>query len=176
MEGVVLETERLVLRRLTLDDAGFIVGLLNEPSFLRFIGDRGVRNEEQARAYLRDGPLASYAQHGFGLYLAVRKEDGVPLGMCGLLRREALDDPDVGFALKPAYWSQGYAYEAARAVLDYGRDTLGLRHIVAIVAPDNEALRMSARKAQPAFRAHDSDGRGGPAPLRHSHLKRRGPL
>ena len=139
MEGVVLETGRLVLRRLTLEDASFIVGLLNEPSFLRFIGDRGVRNEEQARAYLRDGPLASYAQYGFGLYLVVRRDDLAPLGMCGLLRREALDDPDVGFALKPAYWSQGYAYEATRAVLDYGRDVLGLRRIVAIVAPDNEA-------------------------------------
>jgi RimJ/RimL family protein N-acetyltransferase len=138
-EGVVLETERLMLRRLTLRDAAFIRGLLNEPSFLRYIGDRGVRNDEQARAYLRDGPLASYEKNGYGLWLVVRKEDGAPLGLCGLLRRDALDAPDVGFALKPAYWRQGYAREAARAVLDYGRNTLGLHRIVAIVQPVNEA-------------------------------------
>jgi [ribosomal protein S5]-alanine N-acetyltransferase len=138
-EGVVLETERLMLRRLTLRDAAFIRGLLNEPSFLRYIGDRGVRNDEQARAYLRDGPLASYEKNGYGLWLVVRKEDGAPLGLCGLLRRDALDAPDVGFALKPSYWRQGYAREAARAVLDYGRNTLGLHRIVAIVQPVNEA-------------------------------------
>jgi RimJ/RimL family protein N-acetyltransferase len=138
-EGVVLETERLMLRRLTLRDAAFIRGLLNEPSFLRYICDRGVRNDEQARAYLRDGPLASYEKNGYGLWLVVRKEDGAPLGLCGLLRRDALDAPDVGFALKPAYWRQGYAREAARAVLDYGRNTLGLHRIVAIVQPVNEA-------------------------------------
>lgn len=137
--GVVLETDRIVLRRLALADAPFVVGLLNEPSFLRYIGDRGVRNDEQARAYLRDGPLASYEKNGYGLWLVVRRAEGAPLGLCGLLRRDGLDAPDVGFALKPAYWRQGYAFEAARAVLDYGRGRLGLPRIVAIVQPDNAA-------------------------------------
>ncbi len=133
----VLETERLALRRLTEEDAGFILDLLNEPSFLQFIGDRGVRGVEAAREYLRNGPLASYERHGFGLFLTVLKAGGVPIGFCGLLRRDGLDDVDVGYALLPRYWSQGYASEAAAAVLAYGRETLGLQRIVAITATDN---------------------------------------
>jgi [ribosomal protein S5]-alanine N-acetyltransferase len=133
----VIETSRLQLCRFMLDDAPFILALLNEPSFLQYIGDRGVRTLDDARQYLNTGPLASYAQHGYGLYLAVRREDSVPIGMCGLLRRGSLDAPDLGYAFLPAYWSQGYATEAAAATLDYGRRTLGLGRIVAITAPEN---------------------------------------
>jgi RimJ/RimL family protein N-acetyltransferase len=173
----VLETARLALRRLTPADAAFIVGLLNDPSFVRFIGDRGVRTEDDARAYLREGPLRSYEGNGFGLYLVERKPDGVPLGICGLLKREALGDVDVGFALLPAYRAQGYAAEAARAVLDYGRDALGLRRIVAVVTPGNEAsirllerlglgyeraVRMPGEDADVLLFA--TDARPGPAP------------
>lgn len=138
---IVLETRRLVLRRLNLNDAAFIVELLNEPSFLRFIGDRGVRNEQGARRYLKEGPLASYDRFGFGLYLAFLRETGDAIGMCGLLKRDTLPDVDVGFAYLPAYWGKGYAREAAAATLEHGRRKFGLRRIVAITSPDNEASR-----------------------------------
>ena len=134
---IVLETERLQLCHLALADAPFILTLLNEPSFLRYIGDRGVRSLLDARRYLETGPIASYAHNGFGLWLAVRKADGAALGLCGLLRRPTLDAPDLGYAFLPAYWSQGYASEAAAAALDYGQRGLGLGRIVAIVAPEN---------------------------------------
>src|SRR5580693_8807982 len=120
----VLETERLVLRRMTEADAAFILGLLNEPSFLHFIGDRHVHTLDAAREYIVSGPMASYARHGFGLYLTLRKEDDVPIGICGLLKRDTLDDVDIGFALVPAFWSQGYASEAAGAMFAFGIDVL----------------------------------------------------
>ena len=133
----VVETDRLVLRRLTTDDAEFILELLNEPSFLQYIGDKGVRTLDDARRYLLTGPMDSYERHGFGLYLTALKESGVPIGMCGLLKRETLDDVDIGFAFLPKYWLKGYAFESASAVMDYSRDTLGLERIVAVTAPDN---------------------------------------
>ena len=135
----VVETERLTLRRLETGDAEFILALLNDPSFLRFIGDKGVRTVDDARDYILNGPVASYERFGFGLYLTERKDDGVPIGICGLLKREALKDVDVGFALLPQFWSKGYAFESASAVMDYGRNVLGLTRIVAITSPDNEA-------------------------------------
>lgn len=135
----ILETRRLTLRLMVADDAPFILGLLNEPSFLRFIGDRGVRTLDDARAYIEKGPAASYARYGFGLWLAQLRDDGTPIGMCGLLKRDTLEDVDIGFALLPAYWGKGLAYEAAAAVMDYGRHVLGIPRIVAIVSPDNIA-------------------------------------
>ena len=135
----VLETERLVLRRLSAADAEFILELLNQPSFLQYIGDKGVRNTEDAVRYIQTGPQASYERFGFGLYLVELKDSEVPIGMCGLLKRETLPDVDVGFAFLPAYWSQGYAFEAAAAVMNYGRAALGLRRIVAITTLDNAA-------------------------------------
>ncbi len=133
----ILETERLRLRRLSLDDAAFILELLNEPSFLHFVGDKGVRTLDDARDYILTGPMASYERHGFGLYLVERKEKGIPMGICGLLKRDALDDVDVGFAFCPAFWLQGYAFESASAVIAYGRRALGLNRIVAVTQSDN---------------------------------------
>jgi RimJ/RimL family protein N-acetyltransferase len=135
----VLETPRLVLREFDLDDAEFVVQLLNEPSFLRFIGDKGVRTLADARDYLLKGPIESYRRFGVGLYLVSLREDGTPIGMCGLVKREGLADVDVGFALRSRYWSRGYAVEAAAAVLDYAKRTLNLGRIVAIVNPGNHA-------------------------------------
>jgi RimJ/RimL family protein N-acetyltransferase len=135
----VLESERLVLREFHLDDAEFILQLLNETAFLRFIGDKGVRTLADARDYLLKGPMESYRHFGFGLYLTSLREDGAPIGMCGLVKREGLADVDVGFALRSRYWSRGYAVEAAVAVLDYGKVTLNLGRIVAIAHPDNHA-------------------------------------
>ena len=135
----VLESERLALREFDLDDADFVLELLNEPAFVRFIGDKGVRTRADAREYLQKGPLDSYRRFGFGLYLASLRANGTPIGMCGLVKREGLADVDVGFALRSRYWSRGYAMEAAAAVLDYGRRTLNLARIVAIANPDNQA-------------------------------------
>ncbi len=134
---IVVETKRLALRRLSEDDAPFILRLVNEPSFLRYIGDKGVRTLDDARHYLRTGPLDSYERFGFGLLLVARKEDGAPIGICGLLKRDSLEDVDIGFAYLPEFWSKGYAVEAASTVMDYGLRTLGLSRIVAVTNPDN---------------------------------------
>ena len=134
----VVATDRLVLRRLSTDDAEFILELLNEPSFLRFIGDKGVRTLDDAREYILRGPVDSYERNGFGLYLTVLKEGGVPIGICGLLKRESLEDVDVGFAFLPRFWSRGFAFESASAVMAYGRSALGLKRIVAVTDPDND--------------------------------------
>lgn len=136
---LVLETERLLLRPFTTDDAPFVLTLLNEPSFLRFIGDKKVRNLEDARQYLRNGPIASYKRNGFGLLLVALRESETPIGMCGLLKREELPDPDIGFAFIPDYWGQGFAFEAAAAVTNDARERLKLTRILAIVNPDNDA-------------------------------------
>jgi [ribosomal protein S5]-alanine N-acetyltransferase len=120
------------------DHAPFIVELLNDPSFIRNIGDRHVRTLDGARAYIRKGPLASYERFGFGLWL-VELKDGAPIGMCGLLKRDVLEDVDIGFAYLPAYQSKGYGFEAARAVLDYARDVLQRPRVVAIVNAENTA-------------------------------------
>lgn len=133
----VLETNRLILRWLRPGDAEFLIRLLNEPSFLRYIGDRGVRNLADAHRYLLEGPLESYRQLGFGLYMVELKEGGVPSGLCGLLKREALADVDIGFAFLPQFWSQGYAFEAASAVMTHARLSLGLERVVAITSQDN---------------------------------------
>ncbi len=136
---IILETERLLLRKLDVTDAPFILRLLNEPSFLRFIGDKSVRTLENARQYLLNGPIASYETHGFGLYLVTLKANGESMGMCGLLKRDSLPDPDIGFAFVPEFWNQGYALEAASAVMDYAKDVLKLPRILAITDKDNDA-------------------------------------
>ena len=135
----MLETERLLLRRFSEDDAPFILTLLNEPSFLRYIGDKKVRTLADARQYIVNGPVASYERNGFGLLLVELKESHTPIGMCGLLKREELPDPDIGFAFVPAFWNKGLAFEAATAVLKDARERLGLERILAITSLDNEA-------------------------------------
>lgn len=127
------------MRLLCPDDAEFMRELLNEPSFLQHIGDRGVRTVEEARHYIRTGPMASYEQFDFGLYLVESKPGGEPMGICGLLKRKALKDVDLGFAFLPRFWSKGYAFESAAAVLAHARSVLGMKRIVAIVSPGNVA-------------------------------------
>jgi RimJ/RimL family protein N-acetyltransferase len=133
---VVLETPRLTVRRFTPADALFVLRLLNEPSFIRHIGDRGVRTVEQAATYLERGPIASYLHHGFGLYV-VELKDGTAIGTCGILKRDELADADIGYSLLPEYWSQGFAHEAAAAVVEYARTALCLDRLAAIVSPEN---------------------------------------
>lgn len=134
----ILDTERLILRQFTTDDALLILKLLNEPSFIQNIGDRQVRTIEDACSYLVNGPLASYSKNGFGLWLVVLKETAEPIGMCGLIKRDNLKDVDIGYALLPHFWSKGYAVEAAQAVKAYAKDVIGLKRIVAITDPANE--------------------------------------
>jgi [ribosomal protein S5]-alanine N-acetyltransferase len=133
---LVLRTQRLELRELVLEDAEFILRLLNERAFLRFIGDKGVRTLADAREYLSKGPIDSYRRYGFGLYLTSMRGGG-PIGMCGLVKRDSLPDVDVGFAFLEQYWSKGYAAESAAAVLAWAREHLRLSRIIAITAPDN---------------------------------------
>jgi len=133
-----LVTQRLVLRRFTADDAPFVLALLNDPDWVKYIGDNGVRTLDDARAYLREGPISMYARFGFGL-LAVDLKDGrQTIGMCGLIQRDGVADVDIGYAFLPAFRARGLAREAASAVLTLGHGALGIARIVAFTAPDNE--------------------------------------
>lgn len=136
-QPIAIETGRLLLSELSAQDAEFIRGLLNEPSFLRYIGDRGVRNADDARRYIREGPVAMYESHGFGLLRVGLKDGGTAIGICGVLKRDSLPEPDLGFSLLPAWWSQGFAFEAAEAVMRHARGDLHLGRILAIASPDN---------------------------------------
>jgi RimJ/RimL family protein N-acetyltransferase len=134
---LISETERLSINELTVQDAPFVLTLLNTPTWLRFIGDRGIKNLDEARNYLLNGPIASYKRLGFGLYLIKLKEGDIPVGMSGLIKRDGLDDVDVGFALHPDYTGKGYAFEATAAVMTYAREVLKLTTVLAITTEDN---------------------------------------
>ena len=140
----MIQTARLSLRELDFDDAEFILELLNEPGFIRNIGDKGVRTPADARNYILQGPMDSYARHGFGLYATCLRHGaldgapaGTPIGICGLVKRDGLNDPDVGFAFLSRYWSRGFAVESAAAVLAHAKKALNLLRIAAITSPDN---------------------------------------
>ena len=133
----ILETERLLLRQLSSEDGDFILELLNEPSFIRNIGDRGIRTIDGAISYILNGPVASYSKNGFGLYLVKSKETNESIGMCGLIKRDTLEDVDIGYAFLPRFWSKGYAVEAAQAIKEYAKNVIGLNRIVAITDPEN---------------------------------------
>jgi RimJ/RimL family protein N-acetyltransferase len=152
------ETPRLSLRRLHPDDAPFIVALLNQPSFLDNIGDRGVRDLDDAERYLRDGPMSMYQRSGFGLWHVSRRADGVAIGMCGLLKRDTLPQVDLGYALFPEFWGQGYAVEAAAATLQQGADEYGLRRVLAVVSQGNSAsIRVLEKLGMRFERLHAMD-------------------
>lgn len=134
---IIIETELLILKELTVEDAPFILSLLNEPSFILNIGDKGVRDIEGAEKYILNGPVDSYHKNGFGLYLVALKSTQEPIGISGLVKRPALDDADIGFAFLPAYWSKGYAVESAQGVMHYGKEILKLKRILGITSIDN---------------------------------------
>ncbi|MED2838401.1 GNAT family N-acetyltransferase [Bacillus wiedmannii] len=134
---IVLETERLVLRWLDIKDAPFILELVNDPAWIQFIGDKRIKNLDDAKKYILNGPVDMYNKMGFGLYLVERKEDFTPLGMCGLIKRDSLEDVDIGFAFLEKFRSKGYGFESASAVIDYGVQNLGMKRIVAITTIDN---------------------------------------
>lgn len=133
-----IRSERLTLRPFTLKDAEFILELVNEPSFIQNIRDVGVRTIADAEKYLENGPIASYERNGFGLLAVTLNDTGQPIGMCGLIKRDALDDVDIGYAFLPKYWSKGYAVESARAVMNYAKEVVKLKRVVAIVDPNND--------------------------------------
>jgi RimJ/RimL family protein N-acetyltransferase len=134
---VVLETERLTLRRMTPNDAPFMLATLNEPSFVQNVADRGVRTLEGAVDYIRTKIMPSYEQFGFGFYVVELKETGTPIGVCGIVKRETMDDVDIGYSLLDQYAGHGYAFEAASAVMEYGRRVHGLERIVGMTSPTN---------------------------------------
>lgn len=133
----IAETERLSLRHMTPGDAAFLCRLMNEPSWLQNIGDRGVRTVEDAERYIRNRIFDAYQRHGFGMYVVESKLHGQPIGTCGLVRRDTLPSADLGFALFPEFWGQGFAFEAASAVMTHARDVLQLPPLLAIVSPHN---------------------------------------
>lgn len=137
LSTIVLRTGRLQLRYMDEGDAAFMLDLLNQPSWLRFIGDRGVTTIAAARDYILAGPVDTVRRLGFGFYVVELAQTGCPIGMCGLAKRDFLDDADIGYALLPQYWGQGYAFEAASGVLAHAKDDIGLKRIVATVRPDN---------------------------------------
>lgn len=133
----ILETDRLKLRELTLDDTAFIIELVNSPGWIKYIGDRNIKTEEQAISYLENGPIKSYHDNGFGLLMVETKYGNRKIGMCGILKRDTLEHPDIGYALLPAFTGNGYAFEMAHAVLQYATVQLKLSTIFAITVPEN---------------------------------------
>jgi len=135
----ILETERLLLRPLTLDDSDFILELLNTEGWIKYIGDRNIKTNEQARNYLENGPLKSYQTNGFGLSLVQLKTSNKSIGMCGLIKRDYLDHVDIGFAFLPDYTGMGYAYEVAKRTIQYAINELQKENILAITLPENSS-------------------------------------
>lgn len=134
---MLIETERLLISKIGPEDADFIMQLLNTPSWIKYIGDRGIHSLDDARNYISSGPVKSYEQFGFGLYLVKLKASHTPIGMSGLLKREMLDSPDIGFAFMPDFTGQGYGLEAARAVLNYAEETFQIKRVLAITLLTN---------------------------------------
>lgn len=135
----MLETSRLTLHKMTLGDAGLMLAIWNDPAFVRFVGDRGIRAVEEAEDAMRHGILRLYEDYGYGPYRVSLKDSGDAIGICGLFRRDGLDDPDIGYATLPEYCGKGYASEAGRAVIEHARTALGLERVIAIISPENAA-------------------------------------
>lgn len=133
----IIETKRLTLREYTENDAPFIMRLLNEPAFIQNIGDRKIRTEEDAKSYITTRLVESYKKNGFGLFMVELKDNKTPIGMCGLVKRDPKEDPDIGFAFVPEFWNKGYAVESSLGVLDYAKNNLKLKRILGITIPSN---------------------------------------
>jgi RimJ/RimL family protein N-acetyltransferase len=131
------ESARLTFREATADDADFVLELLNEPNYIRFVADRGLRTRDDAARYIEEKFRPSYAERGFGFYVVELKSSGEAIGICGLAKRETMEDVDVGYSFLERFWGNGYAVEAASAVMDHARQVLGLRRVVGVTAPEN---------------------------------------
>lgn len=135
----MIETERLILREIVETDDAFVLDLLNQPTFIEFIGDRNVRTTDEAREYISSRFTKSYVENGFGLYLAALRETSEPVGLCGFVKRDTLPEPDLGFAFLPQYCGRGFAFEAAKASMKFGAEILNLKRVVAITTQNNES-------------------------------------
>jgi RimJ/RimL family protein N-acetyltransferase len=134
---MIVETKRLLLRKINVEDAAFVLRLVNEPSFLSNIGDKGLKNLPDAEQFILEGYWTNQEHPGYGMFLVALKDGGEPIGGCGLLYRKVLDVIDIGFAFLPEYWNRGFAYEAAEAIMKYGYSTLGVKKIVGLTSEDN---------------------------------------
>lgn len=132
-------TDRLQLRRLTLDDVDLMLNVWNDPAFVRYVGDRGIRTIDDARQAMQEGPLKLYSDYGYGPYRLALREDDTPVGICGLFRRDGFDEPDIGFSTLPGHTAMGYGYEAACTVVEYAQEELEIPCLTAIVSPENAA-------------------------------------
>ncbi len=160
-----LITPRLRLRRITLDDAELVMRVMNTPGFIRFVGDRGLREVEATRNFLQTGPLAQ-ADDRLGLWRVARKEDDVAVGAVTLLQRPFLDAPDLGYALLPEHERRGYAFEAAAALRDHARVTLGFDPLYALTSPDNDAsIRLLGKLGFAFVRLMQTPTHSGPSRL-----------
>ncbi len=159
--SIILATKRLVLRRLSVDDSDFIVRLVNTPGWLKFIGDRNIHTKKQAATYLQNGPLKSYVENGFGLWLVMLKKGKNAIGMCGMIKREHLSGPDIGFAFLPEYHGKGYAQESVKGVIAHAKKKLKLPFVLAIVMPSNTAsihvLEKAGLSCRETIQATDKD-------------------
>ena len=142
----ITETPRLIIAEASLHDVAFFFELLNSPNWLEFIGDRGIKSEADAAHYIESSLIASYKKHGYGLFKMVLKTSNHPIGICGFVKRDYLDHPDIGFAILPAYERQGYTSEAAMAVLEYGKTILKLHPILGITTSENKNSCQLLRK------------------------------
>lgn len=138
-QNAMLETDRLTLQEITLGDAELMLAVWNDPAFVRYVGDRGIRSTEAAEEAMRLGVLRLYEEHGYGPFRIALKDSGEAIGISGLFRRDGLDDPDIGYATLPGYCGKGYAFEAARAVIEHATTVLGLERLIAIISPENKA-------------------------------------
>ena len=136
--NIILETERLALREFSLSDADFIIQLLNTESWIKYIGDRNIKSTVDAENYLSNGPIKSYKENGFGLYRVELKTNQAPIGMCGIIKRDSLEFPDIGFALLPEHMGKGYGFEITKATLFYAKETLRIPIVLAITLPANQ--------------------------------------
>ncbi|MGJ8591702.1 MAG: GNAT family N-acetyltransferase [Aquaticitalea sp.] len=135
---IIAETERLILSKLNLDDAAFFMELVNTPKWLKYIGDRNIHTIHDAENRIKEGHLKSYETKGFGFYkLLLKSENNKPIGTCGLIKRDTLDDVDFGFAMLPAYERKGYGYESSLAILELAKSEFNLNRIAAITLPHN---------------------------------------
>ena len=169
--GVVLQTERLSLRRLEPADAPFMLGLLNDSAWVRYIGDRGVRDVEGARGYLQERVIVAYERDGFGLWMVESRDGARPMGICGLVKREVLEDADLGFAFMPEFRGKGIAYESALASRDYAMNALGMKRLLAITSPAEPGLDPASRAPGIRLRARDDLGGRRQGPGRRVRLR-----
>lgn len=133
----ILQTPRTIVRQATLDDAAFVIELLNEPGWIRFIGDRDIHDLDAARAYIHERLLSSYAKHGFGSYVTCEKSTNTPIGLIGFVKRDTLDAPDIGYAVCQAHQGKGYAFEVCQALVQHGWEHLGFDKLYGYCLPDN---------------------------------------